>query len=83
MVLLFEDDRCLKFGPLLGFLPDVLELIALEASGNDQWLEVEPRMEAKVDFGQGAWVMVDDKQKGPHLFRIVLSHSRKGYSEMI
>ena len=32
---------------------------------------VEPGMEAQVDFGQGAWVMVDGKRKRPHLFRIV------------
>jgi transposase len=44
-------------------------------------MEVEPGAEAQVDFGQGAWVMVEGKRKRPHLFRIVLSHSRKGYSE--
>jgi transposase len=46
-------------------------------------MEVEPGMEAQVDFGQGAWVVVDGKGKRPHLFRIVLSHSRKGYSEVV
>jgi transposase len=46
-------------------------------------MEAEPGMEAQVDFGQGAWVMVDGKRKRPHLFRIVLSHSRKGYSEVV
>ena len=46
-------------------------------------MEVEPGTEAQVDFGQGAWVMVDGKRKRPHLFRIVLSHSRKGYSEVV
>ena len=46
-------------------------------------MEVEPGAEAQVDFGQGAWVMVDGKRKRPHLFRIVLSHSRKGYSEAV
>ncbi len=46
-------------------------------------MEVEPGAEAQVDFGQGAWVMVDGKRKRPHLFRIVLSHSRKGYSEVV
>src|SRR5437667_7068480 len=44
-------------------------------------MEVEPGAEAQVDFGQGAWVIVEGKRKRPHLFRIVLSHSRKGYSE--
>ena len=46
-------------------------------------MEVAPGMEAQVDFGQGAWVLVDGKRRRPHLFRIVLSHSRKGYSEVV
>ena len=46
-------------------------------------MEVEPGAEAQVDFGRGAWVMVEGKRKRPHLFRIVLSHSRKGYSEVV
>ena len=46
-------------------------------------MEVAPGAEAQVDFGQGAWVLVDGKRKRPHLFRIVLSHSRKGYSEVV
>jgi transposase len=46
-------------------------------------MEVEPGAEAQVDFGQGAWVMVDGKRRRPHFFRIVLSHSRKGYSEAV
>ena len=46
-------------------------------------MEVEPGAEAQVDFGQGAWVMVEGKRKRPHLFRIVLSLSRKGYSEVV
>jgi transposase len=46
-------------------------------------MEVEPGAEAQVDFGQGAWVIVDGKRKRPHFFRVVLSHSRKGYSEVV
>jgi transposase len=46
-------------------------------------MEVEPGAEAQVDFGLGAWVLVEGKRKRPHLFRIVLSHSRKGYSEVV
>jgi hypothetical protein len=46
-------------------------------------MEVEPGAEAQVDFGKGAWVVVEGKRKRPHLFRIVLSHSRKGYSEVV
>jgi transposase len=46
-------------------------------------MEVEPGQEAQVDFGQGAWVLMEGKRKRPHLFRIILSHSRKGYSEVV
>lgn len=46
-------------------------------------MEVAAGAEAQVDFGQGAWVLVDGKRKRPHLFRIILSHSRKGYSEVV
>jgi transposase len=46
-------------------------------------MEVEPAVEAQIDFGQGAWVVVNGKRKRPHLFRMVLSHSRKGYSEVV
>jgi transposase len=47
-------------------------------------MEVEPEAELQVDFGQGAWV-VDEagKRRRPHLFRAILSHSRKGYSEAV
>src|SRR5437764_3888206 len=37
--------------------------------------------EAQLDFGQGAFVMEEGKRRRPHLFRVVLSHSRKGYTE--
>src|SRR5277367_1768901 len=46
-------------------------------------MEVEPGAAVQVDFGQGAWVVVDGKRKRPHFFRVVLSHSRKGYSEVV
>ncbi len=46
-------------------------------------LEVEPGTEAQVDFGLGAWVLVEGKRRRPHLFRMVLSHSRKAYSEVV
>jgi len=31
-------------------------------------MEVEPGVETQVDFGQGAWVMVEGKRKRPHSF---------------
>lgn len=41
--------------------------------------------EAQVDFGQGAWIQdeITGKRRRPHLFRLVLSHSRKGYAEVV
>ena len=45
-------------------------------------LETEPGQEAQVDFGQGAWVVEPDgRRRRPHVLRVVLSHSRKGYTE--
>jgi len=46
-------------------------------------MECAPGHELQVDFGQGAWVLADGHRRRPHLFRAVLSHSRKGYSEVV
>jgi transposase len=47
-------------------------------------MECEPGAEAQVDFGQGAPIIgPDGKRKRPHAFRIILSHSRKAYSEVV
>lgn len=46
-------------------------------------MECAPGQELQVDFGQGAWVIEEGKRRRPHLFRAVLSHSRKGYSEAV
>jgi transposase len=47
-------------------------------------MEVAPGQEMQVDFGRGAWVLQEDgKRRRPHLFRAVLSHSRKAYSEVV
>ena len=47
-------------------------------------IEVEPEAELQVDFGRGAWVVEEKgRRRRPHLFRAVLSHSRKGYSEAV
>jgi transposase len=47
-------------------------------------LECGPGEEAQVDFGSGAPILLPDgKRRRPHVFRIVLSHSRKGYSEAV
>jgi transposase len=47
-------------------------------------LECEPGDEAQVDFGTGAPVILPDgKRRKTHVFRVVLSHSRKAYSEVV
>jgi transposase len=47
-------------------------------------LECEPGEEAQVDFGTGAPILLPDgKRRRTHVFRIVLSHSRKAYSEAV
>src|SRR5215469_12032019 len=47
-------------------------------------LECGPGEEAQVDFGTGAPVVSPDgKRRRTHVFRIVLSHSRKAYSEAV
>ena len=47
-------------------------------------LEVDPGFEAQVDFGTGAPV-IDEKgrRRKTHVLRVVLSHSRKGYAEVV
>ena len=52
-------------------------------------MEVAAGEEAQVDFGTGAWITTADAATGKNkrrrswVFRIVLSHSRKAYSEAV
>jgi transposase len=47
-------------------------------------MECEPGAEAQVDFGRGAPIVGSDgKRRSTWVFRIVLSHSRKGYAEAV
>jgi hypothetical protein len=46
-------------------------------------LECSLGEEAQVDFGQGAWIEEQGRRYRPHVFRIVLSYSRKAYSEVV
>jgi len=47
-------------------------------------LEVLPGEQAQVDFGSGAPILrPDGKRRRPHVFRVVLSFSRKAYSEVV
>jgi len=45
--------------------------------------ECEPGTEAQVDFGTGAPVVHAETRRRTHVLRVVLSHSRKGYSESV
>ena len=46
-------------------------------------MECKPGHEAQVDFGTGAWIVQNGKKRRAHVLRIILSHSRKGYSEAV
>lgn len=47
-------------------------------------LECAPGEEAQVDFGSGIPITGSDgRRRRTHIFRIILSHSRKGYSEAV
>lgn len=46
-------------------------------------MECAPGEELQVDFGQGAWILQEDRKRKTHLFRCVLSCSRKAYSEAV
>jgi len=47
-------------------------------------MECAPGDEAQIDFGTGAPVITSEgKRRRTHVFRMVLSHSRKGYSEAV
>ena len=47
-------------------------------------MDFAPGEQMQVDFGQGAWVIDEEgRRRRPHVFRAVLSCSRKGYSEAV
>jgi transposase len=47
-------------------------------------MECGPGEEAQIDFGTGAPIVsADGRRRRTHVFRIVLSHSRKAYSEAV
>ncbi len=47
-----------------------------------EW-SARPGEQMQVDFGQGAWIEAEGKRRRLHLFRAVLSHSRRGYSDVV
>jgi transposase len=61
-------------------------IATLQRSRPDPFRRIEcaPGTEAQVDFGRGAPVVgADGRRRRPHVLRVVLSHSRKGYSEAV
>jgi transposase len=47
-------------------------------------IEVEPGEEAQIDFGTGAAIVEENgRRRRTHVLRVVLSHSRKAYSEAV
>jgi transposase len=70
-----------------GSYHSVRRLIQKLSAGHDppvRRMECAPGEEAQVDFGKGAPIIgPDGKRKTSWVFRIVLSHSRKGYSEAV
>jgi len=46
-------------------------------------MECAPGQQAQVDLGTGAPIVGADRRRRTHVLRIVLSHSRKGYSEAV
>ncbi len=47
-------------------------------------IEVSPGEEAQIDFGTAAFIKTSDgKRRRPWVLRVVLSHSRKAYSEVV
>ena len=46
-------------------------------------MECAPGAEVQIDFGLGAYIEERGRKKRPYLFRIVLGHSRKAYSECV
>jgi transposase len=46
-------------------------------------MECAPGEEAQVDFGPGPMVTLEGRRRRTHVLRVVLSHSRKGFSEAV
>ena len=78
-----QDLREQGFGGAYSSVKLFVSRLRLTAELPHRRMECEPGVEMQFDFGQGAWVVTDGRRRRPHLFRAVLSHSRKGYSEVV
>src|SRR6202035_1793213 len=62
----------------------LVKKLAAAAPAPFRRMECEAGAEAQVDFGRGAPIVsTEGKRKSTWVFRIVLSHSRKGYAEAV
>jgi transposase len=76
---LVSEGAALKYDSVRRFVAKLTALRELPF----RRLECGPGEEAQVDFGTGAPLIgPDGKRQRTHVFRVVLSHSRKGYSEV-
>lgn len=70
-----------------GKYPSVRRFVARLSAGRPlpfRRMEVAPGQEAQVDFGTGVTLRLPDGgRRKTHVLRIVLSHSRKAYSEVV
>jgi len=83
---IYQDLQAPEHG-YAGSYHSVRRLIQKLAAAHDppvRRMECAPGEEAQVDFGKGASILgADGRRKTSWVFRIVLSHSRKGYSEAV
>lgn len=70
-----------------GSYESVKRLVRRLSAGQDppfRRMECAPGAEAQIDFGSGASIVdAQGKRRRSHVLRMVLSHSRKGYSEAV
>jgi transposase len=78
--LVFEQDFAASYSSVKRFVRHLRRTSPLPF----RRMECAPGEEAQIDFGRGAPVEEPGrKRRRPHLFRIVLSYSRKAYSEVV
>ena len=70
-----------------GSYESVKRMVRRLSAGQDppfRRMECAPGAEAQIDFGSGASIVdANGKRRRTHVLRMVLSHSRKGYSESV
>ena len=72
-----------QFGGSYDAVKRFVRHLGLESPLPYRRMESPPGEQAQVDFGQGAWVIEAGRRRRPHVLRVVLSCSRKGYTEAV